>query len=503
MSDSTDDRDLARAADDADGAAARVDQQATPEDVEEQLRRHGVRLGRGGITPGVFWPALVVVVGVTIVTIAFPATTGDLLTTIQEGLVSGLGWYYLLVVAGFILFTAWMGFSRFGDIKLGRGDEPPEFGVWSWFAMLFAAGMAIGLVFYGVGQPLIFATSDPKPSWDGSAAELAQLGMAQTFVHQAIHPWAVYVVTGLALSCAIHRRGRPVSIRWALEPLLGDRVKGWPGDVIDALAVVGTLFGVATSLGLGVQQIATGMAHIGVLDQVNQTVLIVLIVVITLVATASVVSGLGRGIRWLSNINMSMAGVLLVAVLLLRPTLFIFRSFVQSLGVYLANVLDMTFDAAAYSGSDGQAWLGDWTVFFWAWWIAWAPFVGIFIARISRGRTIREFVAGALLVPALVGFVWFAVMGGTGLHRQLFGAGDLVPEGGVVVEESLFDVLAGLPLGGVLSVIAIVLVAIFFITSSDSGSLVVDMLVSGGHPDPRPGAGSSGRSWKGWSPWAS
>ena len=457
---------------------------STEADVREQLRRQGVRLGRGGVAPAVFWPSVLVVGAVAVIAITFPEATDEALTTIQGAIVSAFSWYYMLVVAAFIVFAVWMGLSRFGDIRLGKDDEEPEFGLPSWFAMLFAAGMGIGLVFFGVGEPLIFATDDPKPGTEGSESEIALLGMAQAFVHWGLHPWAVYAVIGLSLAYAIHRRGRPVSIRWALEPLLGDRVRGWVGDVIDVLAIVGTIFGVATSLGLGVQQISTGLAAMGVVTEATDFLLVVLIVGITLVALVSVVSGLSRGIRWLSNINLSLAAVLLISVLLLGPTLFLLRDLVQSLGVYLANVFNMTLEPAAFTGAEGQEWLGNWTIFYWAWWIAWAPFVGVFIARISRGRTIREFIGGVLMVPTVMGFLWFSVMGGTAIYRQLLGAGDLVPEDGVVAEEALFDVLGGLPLGEVLSWIAIVIVTIFFITSSDSASLVVDMLASGGHPDP-------------------
>lgn len=391
----------------------------------------------------------------------------------------------MLVVGLFVAFAIVVGFSKYGKIKLGKDDDEPEFGVMSWFAMLFAAGMGIGLVFYGVAEPLTYATTGPKPGWAGGEVENAQMGMAQTFVHWGLHPWALYAVLGMALAYAIHRRGRPLSIRWALEPLLGNKVKGWAGDVIDIIAIFGTVFGIATSLGLGVQQISAGLKHIGVVGDYDNTFLIILIVIITFLATASVVSGVGAGIKWLSNINLTMAGVLLVTVLVLGPTLFLFQNFVESLGVWLANVLNMTFDIGAYSGKEGAEWNSSWTLFYWGWWISWAPFVGVFIARISRGRTVREFIAGVLLVPSIVGFFWFSVLGGTGIYRQIFGSGDLVdPDEGVVAERVLFDVLGDLPLGSILSVIAIILVAIFFITSSDSGSLVVDMLASGGHPNP-------------------
>ena len=461
-----------------------IAEQDTDDEITAKLRRHGVRIGRGMVSPRVFWPALLIIVLVAALAILLPDATGEVFTGVQGWIVGHLGWYYMLIIGAFIAIAAGIAFSRLGRIRLGRDDDEPEFGVLSWFSMLFAAGMGIGLVFYGVGEPLTYATVQPKPGWEGDEAELAGLAMAQTFVHWGLHPWAIYAVIGLSIAYAIHRRGRPVSIRWALEPLFGERVKGWIGDVIDVLAIFGTVFGVATSLGLGVQQISAGMAEIGIVDGVSNTMLVVLILVITVIALISVVSGVGAGMKWLSNANLTMAGVLLVSVLLLGPTLFLLRNFTESLGFYLANVLQMTFDVGAYQRGEGTTWFADWTIFYWGWWISWSPFVGIFIARISRGRTVREFIAGVMLVPTLVGFLWFSVMGGAGLYRQLFGAGDLVEDGAVHVESALFRVLGDLPLGTVFSVIGIVLVAIFFITSSDSGSLVVDMLASGGHPNP-------------------
>ncbi|KAB1650512.1 BCCT family transporter [Pseudoclavibacter endophyticus] len=436
------------------------------------------------IAPRVFWPALIVIVAVAAMALAFPQFTNDVFTGAQNWIVADFGWYYMLAIGFFVVFVVGIAFTKLGAVRLGRDDEKPEFGVLSWFAMLFSAGMGIGLIFYGVGEPLTYATTMPKPGWEGSDTELAGLAMAQTFVHWGLHPWAVYAVIGLALAFAIHRRGRPVSIRWALEPLFGERVKGWVGDVIDVVAIFGTVFGVATSLGLGVQQIASGMEAIGVVGESDVWLLVILILVITALAMVSVISGLGAGIKWLSNINLSLAGLLLISMLILGPTLFLLRNFVESLGVYLANVLQMTVDVGAYQGAPAQEWLSSWTIFYWGWWIAWAPFVGVFIARISRGRTVRQFIAGVLLVPTIVGFIWFSVMGGSGLFRQFFGEGDLVQDGEVSPEGVLFQVIGDLPLGDVLSVLTIIVVAIFFITSSDSGSLVVDMLASGGHPNP-------------------
>jgi choline/glycine/proline betaine transport protein len=436
--------------------------------------------------PRVFYPALGIILAVAIIAIVFPVRTGSVLALLQGWVVAGLGPYYVIIVASFVVFAVWMGLSRFGDIKLGKDDDEPEFGIMSWFAMLFAAGMGIGLVFWGASEPLTFFTN-PKPGVNGDSADLASAAMSQTFLHWGFHAWAIYAVVGLSLAYSIHRKGRPVSIRWALEPLLGTRrVQGRLGDAIDVIAIVGTLFGVATSLGLGVQQIAAGLSYLGVVGEVTNTLLVILIVVITIIATASVVSGVGKGIKWLSNINLSMAGLLLLAVLLLGPTMYLLRVLVQSLGGYFQDVVGLTFATSAYTGQTGIDWQGGWTVFYWGWWISWAPFVGVFIARISRGRTVRQFIAGVLLVPTFVTFVWFAVMGGSAIRQawQGDGGGLFDPEVGIIPENVLFNMLGNLPFGVVLSVIAVIVIAIFFITSADSGSLVIDMLASGGDTNP-------------------
>ena len=354
----------------ADPAPAPISDTDSDEEITEKLKRQGVRLGKGSIAPAVFWPSLIIVLAFALFAIVFPQAADTALTGTQSWIVGNLGWFYQIVIAVFIVYAIFIAFSRFGKITLGRDGEKPEFGVFSWFAMLFAAGMGIGLVFYSVGEPLTFATSGPKPGWPGTETtaegitsvipgmeiDVAQLAMAQTFVHWGLHPWAAYAVIGLALAYAIHRRGRPVSIRWALEPIFGDRVKGWLGDVVDVLAIFGTLFGIATSLGLGVQQISSGLMAMGVVDSASNALLVILVVVITFLATASVITGLGAGIRWLSNINLSLAGLLLISVLLLGPTLFLFQNFAQSIGVYLSEVLGMTLDAGAYTGDAGADW---------------------------------------------------------------------------------------------------------------------------------------------------
>jgi choline/glycine/proline betaine transport protein len=430
------------------------------------------------IRPGVFYPAAGLILLFVILGMALPSTMQSALGEVQSAIVSGAGWYYILLVAGFIVFSLWIGFSRYGSIRLGKDYEKPEFSTLSWFAMLFSAGMGIGLMFYGVAEPIAHFSAPPKRSdAQPETIDAAQNAIHLTYMHWGLHAWAIYVVVGLALAFAVHRKGRPLSIRWALEPLLGDRVKGWLGDVIDITAIFGTLFGVATSLGLGVLQINAGLDFLGVVG-VSTLTQVVLIGLITLVATASVVSGIGKGIKWLSNVNVGLAGLLLLFVLVAGPTMFLVKEFVGSFGYYLQNILGSTFQADAFYGNEFQA---SWTTFYWGWWISWAPFVGVFIARISRGRSVREFVLGVLLVPTLVTFLWFTVMGGTALHRELFGGGGLVD---LTPEQALFEMLNGLPLAAVTSTIATLLVVTFFVTSSDSGSLVVDMLAGGGDINP-------------------
>ena len=438
---------------------------------------------RSDIAPGVFYPALAILGLVVLISILFPKATGDALGAAQSSVIGDIGWYYTLTVTGFVIFALWMGIGRFGDIKLGKDDDETEFSLKAWFAMLFAAGMGIGLVFWGAAEPLTFFTK-PKPGVTGTDAELAQKAMSQVFLHWGLHAWAIYVVVGLSMAYAIHRKGRSVSMRWTLEPLLGDRVQGRLGDAIDVVAIVGTVAGVATSLGLGVQQITAGFVHLGMIDEGTDTIRVILIVAITTIAVISVVSGLGRGIKWLSNVNLGLAATLLLLVLVLGPTLFLLRSFVQNLGGYAADIVPLSFNTSAFAGKDGIEWQGFWTTFYWGWWMSWAPFVGIFIARISKGRTIREFVAGVLLVPTLVSALWFSILGGAAILRQME-VGDLLnSDGGVTSENVLFDLLGSLPAGSLLSGLAIILVTIFFVTSSDSGSLVVDMLASGGNPEP-------------------
>jgi choline/glycine/proline betaine transport protein len=445
----------------------------------------GLRPGARIAAPRVFWPSAAIVAVVVALALVVPEKLGSTLQGLNDTVIGDLGWYYVLIVSGFVLFAAWLVLSPLGDVVLGKDeDEEPEFGLKSWFAMLFAAGMGIGLVFWGVAEPLNHFAA-PPPGTAETEPGAARSAMDTTFLHWGLHAWAIYVVVGLALAYAVHRRGRPVSIRWALEPLLGDRVKGVLGDVIDVIAVVGTLFGVATSLGFGVSQLSAGLTFVGAVDEGSTALKVGLIIAITAVAVVSVATGVEKGIKWLSNINMAMAAVFLAAVAILGPTVFVMGDFVQQLGSYARNFFDLSFRTLSFQGEDGKSWMSAWTIFYWGWWMSWAPFVGVFIARISRGRTVREFVTGVLLVPTLVTFLWFSVLGGSALYREMFGAGGLVGEDGAVsTDMALFQLLDGLPMSGLLSVVAMALVIIFFVTSADSGSYVVGMLATGGDAVP-------------------
>ncbi|MFV0287618.1 MAG: BCCT family transporter [Demequina sp.] len=441
-------------------------------------------MSRKALATWVFYPSAIIILGFVVFAIIAPGVAENLFDAIQDTIINAFGWYYVLIAAVFVAFALVIGFSRFGNIVLGKDTDKPQFSMFSWFALLFAAGMGIGLVFYGVSEPLThFAT--PRPGVTGTSEQLAQQAMSQTFLHWGIHAWAIYIVVGLGIAYAVHRRGRPVSIRYALEPLLGKHIKGGWGNAIDVTAVVGTLFGVATSLGLGVLQISSGLESVGIAEP-STTTQIVLIVIITIITIFSLVTGLQRGMKWLSNINLALALFLLMFVLFAGPTEFLMREFVQDIGAYIQNFIGLSFNVSAFQGEAGEQWQAAWTTFYWGWWISWAPFVGVFIARVSKGRTVREFIWGVLLVPSLVTFFWFAVMGGTALYEELYAGGGLVgPNGEVDLNGSLFAMLDTLPGGTVLTIGAMILIAVFFVTSSDSGSLVLSMLTTGGDESPK------------------
>ncbi|NKT45555.1 BCCT family transporter [Rhodococcus hoagii] len=426
----------------------------------------------------VFVPASLVIFAMIAFAVVYSGTASDAFGSLNTAITDGVGWWYVLAATGFVLFALYCGLSRIGNIRLGDDDEKPEFGMLSWFAMLFSAGMGIGLVFYGVAEPLSHYVDPPEAGRvPGSTDAAANQAMELTLFHWGLHAWAIYVVVGLGLAYMTYRKGRPLSIRWLLEPLLGrKRVEGPIGHAIDAIAIVGTLFGVATSLGFGVQQISAGLEYLGWVDPDNWFV-VGLIVIVTGLATFSVVTGVTKGLRWLSNINMVLAAGLALFVLLLGPTLFLLQSWVQNLGGYTQAFPKMMLRTSPFA-DDG--WAGTWTIFYWGWWMSWAPFVGMFIARISRGRTVREFVFGVLLAPTLIGSLWFTVFGDSGILRQRNDGDMLAADGSVDTNTTLFHLLDGLPLGTITSVLAIAVVVFFFVTSADSGSLVIDILATGG-----------------------
>ncbi|WP_371688514.1 BCCT family transporter [Methylorubrum sp. Q1] len=408
----------------------------------------------------------------------FPAQAKSIFDTLQAGIVHEFGWFYIAAVAGFLGFAIFLMLSRYGDVKLGPDDSEPDYSYLSWFAMLFSAGMGIGLIFFGVAEPLQHYATPPTGA--GKTIEAAQRAMVLTFFHWGVHAWAIYIVVGLALAYFSFRRGLPLTVRSALHPLIGDRINGPIGHAIDIFAVLGTIFGVATSLGLGVLQVNAGFTHLFGLPN-NALVQIVLIAAITGCATLSVASGLDRGVKVLSELNIILAVVLLVFVLVTGSTVFLLQAFVQNVGAYLGAVVERTLQTYAYRPNE---WLGSWTLFYWGWWIAWSPFVGMFIARISRGRTIREFVTGVLLVPVLFTFFWMTVFGNTAIEMDRSGAvalTDIVKDNMPV---TLFEMLGHLPFGTIASGLATLLVIFFFVTSADSGALVIDMITSGAADNP-------------------
>lgn len=431
---------------------------------------------RALINPPVFYTSAVLIVGFVLLGAIAPENAGAVFSAVQTWIVETLGWFYVLSVAVFVVFALALAASPYGRIRLGMDDSRPSYTYLSWFAMLFSAGMGIGLMFFGVAEPIMHFTSPPVG--DGGTISAAREAMAITFFHWGLHAWAIYAVVGLALAYFSFRYGLPLTIRSALFPLLGDRINGPLGHAADVFAVLGTMFGVATSLGLGVLQINAGLAHLFGVPQ-STGVHLVLISIITLCATASVVSGLDAGIKRLSELNIILAVTLMLFILAVGPTIFLLRALVQNTGTYLGEVISKTFTLYAY---EPNSWIGGWTLFYWAWWIAWSPFVGMFIARISRGRTIREFVLGVLFVPVGFTFAWFTIFGNSAIALDMGAAAGTISDAvSTDIPLALFTFLENLPLSGISSVLATVLVITFFVTSSDSGSLVIDTITSGGH----------------------
>ncbi len=433
------------------------------------------------LNPQVTGASTLILILFIVLTLMFHEQASDLFARALGGITSTSGWFLILAANVFIVAAAFFAFSRFGHIRIGGPKAKPEFSTISWYAMLLSAGMGIGLMFWSVGEPMFHFTS-PSPMFSGiigETPEAAQAAMAVTYFHWGLHPWAIYAIVGLGLAFFAFNRGLPLTIRSIFYPILGNRIYGFWGNVIDVLSVLATLVGLATSLGLGVQQVAAGL-HVLFGIPPGTTTQVILIAAITAVATISVMAGLDSGVKRLSEANMVLAGVLMLFLLIAGPTIFILGGFTQNFGYYLTKLPEMSLWTETFRDTN---WQGSWTVFYWAWWISWSPFVGMFIARISKGRTVREFILGVMLIPTFLSFLWMSVFGGSALFLQGRGLADIAAAVDSDVATALFVMLEHFPLTGVLSFVAVILVTVFFITSSDSGSLVIDHLTSGGKLD--------------------
>src|SRR5919202_1158335 len=413
---------------------------------------------------------------------ATPTGLGTVSSSILGWITGNLGWMFVLLASAFVVYVIWLAAGKYGRIPLGRDDERPEFRTVSWVAMMFSAGMGIGLMFYGVAEPLSHYVSPPPLTTEAESSQAIQTAMATTLFHWTLHPWAMYAIVGLAVAYGTFRRGRRQLISSAFIPLLGERRAAGPaGRVIDVLAIFATLFGSAASLGLGALQVGSGVEILGWAGNVGNGILVAIIAILTAAFVASAVSGVERGIQWLSNTNMVLALLLAVFVFVLGPTIFILNLIPDAVGSYFSDLGEMAAPTEATGGDPMATWLRGWTGFYWGWWVSWKPFVGLFIARISRGRTIRQFVTGVLLVPSVVTLLWFAVFGGAGIAAQQDGvdvAGQATSEG------QLLGVLEQYPLATVMTVLVMVLVAIFFVSGADAASIVMGSLSERGTLSP-------------------
>ncbi|WP_376723277.1 BCCT family transporter [Nocardiopsis alba] len=427
------------------------------------------------------------IVAFVVLGVAYTQPLLDGATKVRDWIGTDLGWFYVLATTFFLGAAIFLMLSRFGSIKLGPDDSRPEFGTVAWFAMLFTTGMGIGLVFWGVAEPVThlhaprseeLAETAPSPAGVGEA-----LGLS--FFHWSFHPWAIYIALGLSLGYFAFRKGLPLRPASALYPLLGDRAFGWPGHIVDILAVFGTIFGLATSLGLGTLQINSGLTQVTGMPN-NSLTQSIIIIVITGIALYSVMAGIDKGIRRLSVINLWLAFILLAFIFAVGPKLWIVSSMLTGAGEYLGNLVQWSLSFPSPLADETAAtFTTGWSIFYWGWWISWSPFVGIFLARISYGRTIREFIIGALFAPVVVSILWFGVFGGSGLYYELFGEGGFQDGDEASAAFHLLDALPLAPIvATIASVLLIVVVAVFFVTSSDSGSLVVDTLTNGGDTKP-------------------
>jgi len=423
----------------------------------------------------VFGSASAIIIALLLYTAALPKEAQNLFTLIQASIIENGSWFYVLTVAFIFFFVIFLAVSRYGDIRLGPDHSTPDYSLVSWLSMLFAAGMGIGLMFFGVAEPLMHYLSPPTAETGTVAA--VQEAMKMTFFHWGLHAWAIYAIVALVLAYFSYRHHLPLTLRSALYPLIGDRIYQWPGHLVDVFAVVSTVFGVATSLGLGASQVNAGFNYLFDID-VSTTNQIIIMCVITGFAVISVATGLDKGIKILSETNMILAIILLLLIFILGPTVFLLQAYLQNIGDYLADIVRNTFNLFAYKKTD---WIGGWTIFYWGWWLAWAPFVGLFIARISRGRTIREFIIGVMFIPTVFTLFWMTIFGNSAIdlvyNQGIVGLGEMVSKDSSV---ALFVFLENFPLASVLSFFSVLMIVIFFVTSCDSGAMVVDMLCSHG-----------------------
>lgn len=425
----------------------------------------------------VFYISIGILAFLVVIAAAIPEASTSFFQKAQSLIVDSAGWFYVSVVALIFLSVLYFGIGKYGDVKLGPDHSQPDYSALSWFAMLFSAGIGIGLLFFGVAEPVMHFMSPPLG--EGGTTEAAREAMKLTFFHWGLHGWSIYALVGLSLAYYGYRHNLPLTLRSALFPILGKKIEGGWGNAVDIFAIIGTIMGVATSLGFGVSQINAGFSYLFGLPS-SLAIQFVIIVVITCFATLSVISGLDKGIKRLSEINMILAALLLVFILIAGPTVYLFQAFIQNTGNYLADFVGKTFNLYAYDPTD---WFGGWTIFYWGWWISWSPFVGMFIARISRGRTIRQFVLGVLFIPAGFTFLWMTVFGNS--------AFDIIGNEGLALADAvradnavaLFKFLEYFPLTTLISGITLVMIVIFFVTSADSGALVVNMLSSGGNDE--------------------
>jgi len=429
-------------------------------------------------TPVVFWGSAGLILLFVALSGVFHAEMEGIFKVTQQWIIHNTSWFLILVVNGMLGFALLLLVGPYGNMRIGKPHDRPEFGTIAWLAMLFSAGMGIGLIFWSVAEPI--SHFDNPPIVEGGTAVAASRAMMYTYFHWGLHAWGIYAISGLALGYFSYRHGFPLTVRSAFAPLIGLKIRGRLGDLIDTLAVLATMFGVATSLGFGVMQIAAGLEHMNFVGNGLSTQL-VLIAIITGIATLSVVLGLDHGIRRLSEWNIILAACLLVFVLCVGPTITILNGLIQNTGNYVAQLVRLSTWTDTYLHTGWQA---SWTAFYWAWWIAWAPFVGMFIARISRGRTIREFILGVLFVPTAFTFLWLTVFGSSALQFELAGDHSISEAVKASVPTALFVFLEKLPFSTFSGIVTIAVIGLFFVTSSDSGSLVIDTITSGGDPNP-------------------